>query len=60
MTGMNQQTMADLLDAKGPDLLRRIDLSELFFSYLVSKKVVQDIQVKDLKVSSLLRYIIVL
>ena len=58
MTGMNQQTMADLLDAKGPDLLRRIDLSELFFSYLVSKKVVQDIQVKDLKVSSLSRYIV--
>ena len=51
MTDITQQAMVDLLNAKGPDLMRRIELSELFFSYLVSKKVVQDIQVKDLKVS---------
>ena len=51
MTSKTKQEICDILIAKGPDLLQKIELSELFYQYLGSEKVLQDTQLRDLKVS---------
>ena len=52
MTSKTIQEICDILIAKGPDLLQKIELSELFYQYLASEKVLQDTQLRDLKVGA--------
>ena len=51
MTTRSYAEICEILDDNGPDLLERIELSERFYQYLTSEKVVHDrTLIRDLKV----------
>ena len=41
----------ELLDRKGPELMERLEMSELFLTHLVSKQVITAVEKQNLKVS---------
>ena len=51
MTEDTWQLKANLLDAKGPQLIERVKMSEPFLTHLVSRQVITAIEKGDLKVS---------
>ena len=55
MTSKSREEMYDTLSSKGPELLERIDVSERLYSYLASEKVLSDLQIRDLQVSTTLK-----
>ena len=53
MTTRSYAEICEILDDNGPDLLERIELSERFYQYLTSEKVVHDrTLIRDLKVGN--------
>ena len=53
MTTRSHAEICEILDDNGPELLKRIELSERFYQYLTSEKVVHDrTLIRDLKVGN--------
>ena len=51
MTENSRQMMVDLLKEKGPELIKKIQMSEMFLLSLVSRQVVMTHEKVDLDVS---------